>query len=354
MSDDLDDESLAKAPPTTGVDGTLYALARTAMREYIPIYLELARKTHGLAVVEPIHVQMAAERLIVLAGIGSPLDPNTTSPEQTVDEWDHKTIPFDLELAITRGVYLQLRSKIAQFADELEQATHSFHDFDAAYIAQHPYLLPILQRVAGIASKAMLKRRIGSASDAGISLVAAERLASLLNQRQSGQTISRAQLLQSVEPTLEGIVRDLVGRVLLEDIVTDALDEAGILYKRESEYRQLEGVVYSFRADYVIPDELHPRAFIEVRKSSSRHASLYAKDKMFSAINWKGRNKELLAILIVDGPWTSESLRALAQVFDYVVPLHAVAEVTQTILAYLSGDTTKLKWHITFSVDAAT
>jgi hypothetical protein len=47
--------------------------------------------------------------------------------------------------------------------------------------------------------------------------------------------------------------------------------------------------------------------FIEVRKSSSRHASLYAKDKMFSAINWKGKTPDLLAALVVDGVETSRS-----------------------------------------------
>ena len=76
-------------------------------------------------------------------------------------------------------------------------------------------------------------------------------------------------LIQSIEPTLEGIVRDLVGKVLLEGIVASALEDAGIPYKRESEYGTLKGVVYSFQADFVIPDEHRPMAFVEVRKSSS-------------------------------------------------------------------------------------
>jgi hypothetical protein len=129
--------------------------------------------------------------------------------------------------------------------------------------------------------------------------------------------MTRAQFLQSIEPTLEGIVRDLVGRVLLESIVANALDEAKVAYKRESEYNALKGVVYDFRADFVIPNAESPKAFIEVRKSSSRHASLYAKDKMFSAINWKGKNKDLVAVLVVDGPWTAETLRVMTKVFDY-------------------------------------
>jgi len=128
--------------------------------------------------------------------------------------------------------------------------------------------------------------------------------------------------LQRLEATLEGIVRDLVGRVLLESIVASALEKLNVPFKRENEYSFLKGVVYNFRADFIIPNEINPKVFIEVRKSSSRHTSLYAKDKMFSAINWKGNNKELLAVLVVDGEWTKETLTVMANVFDYVIPIN--------------------------------
>jgi hypothetical protein len=104
----------------------------------------------------------------------------------------------------------------------------------------------------------------------------------------------------------------------------------------------------------VIPNEKAPKAFVEVRKSSTRHASLYAKDKMFSAINWKGRNRGLLAVLVVDGPWTAETLRVMAKVFDYIVPLGAVSQVAKAISAYLAGDMSKIKWIIEFSIRPAT
>ncbi len=154
---------------------------------------------------------------------------------------------------------------------------------------------------------------------------------------------------------MEGIVRDLIGRVMLESIVESALLEAKIPFRREEEYSALTGVIYDFRADFVIPTEEAPSAFIEVRKSSSRHASLYAKDKMFSAINWKGKHPEMLAILVVDGEWTADTLRAMAKIFDYVVPLANVTELAQTIADYLAGDRSKLKWLVDFSIrDAAT
>ena len=83
---------------------------------------------------------------------------------------------------------------------------------------------------------------------------------------------------------------------------------------REDEYEALGGVIYDFRADFVLPNPKDAKAFIEVRKSSSRHASLYAKDKMFSAINFKGKKKDLLGVIVVDGEWTGETLRAMANI----------------------------------------
>ena len=140
---------------------------------------------------------------------------------------------------------------------------------------------------------------------------------------------------------------------MLESIVESALTVAGVPFKREEEYASLSGVVYDFRADFIVPNEVSPKAFIEVRKSSSRHASLYAKDKMFSAINWKGKHRDMLAVLVVDGEWTAETLRVMANVFDYVVPLRHVNDLARAIAEYLAGDTKKLKWLIDFKITAA-
>ena len=141
--------------------------------------------------------------------------------------------------------------------------------------------------------------------------------------------------------------------MLLESIVDSALRKHGIPFKREEEYASLGGVIYDFRADFVLPDEAEPAAFIEVRKSSSRHASLYAKDKMFSAINCKGKHKEMLGVLVADGEWTAETLRVMANVFDYAVPISRVNDLTETLGAYLNGDKTRLKWLIEFRITPA-
>ncbi len=165
--------------------------------------------------------------------------------------------------------------------------------------------------------------------------------------------MNKGEILQRLESTLEGIVRDLVGRVLLESIVDSALRKQQVPFLREEEYTSLTGVIYDFRADFVLPNDREPLAFIEVRKSSSRHASLYAKDKMFSAINWKGRHKNMLGVLVVDGEWMAETLRVMANVFDYVVPISRINELSQTLADYIAGDKSKLKWLIDFRINAA-
>ena len=334
-------------------NGTLYALANEAMEREIFDYLAFAKETGGLHAVEAHHLGTERRRRVILSGIGSALDPDTTSGQEVADEWARfRAIPFDVERALTPGVYLELRALVNTLVTELDAQTAGFKSFTPAYIQANPRMLPILMRLANVSSKAELKRIVGSISDNRISRPAAEKLVTRL-AAQAGTVPSRAQLLQSVEPTLEGIVRDLVGRVLLESVVANALDSIGVPYLRESDYDALVGVVYDFRADFVVPTAESPLAFIEVRKSSSRHASLYAKDKMFSAINWKGRHPRLIAVLVAEGPWTGETLRVLARVYDYVVPLNHINDVVESLAAYLGGDSSKLRWLIEFAIRPA-
>jgi hypothetical protein len=195
----------------------------------------------------------------------------------------------------------------AELLDILEKNTNNYTVFDSDYIHNNPSLLPLFQHLSGVFSKSKLKNIVGSVSDNSISISASIRLSKLLKDTVDPNNINKGEILQRLEAILEGIVRDLVGRVLLESIVASALEKLDIPFMRENEYSSLKGVVYNFRADFIVPNEISPKVFIEVRKSSSRHASLYTKDKMFSAINWKGNNKELLAVLVVDGEWTNQN-----------------------------------------------
>ncbi|MBI1832127.1 MAG: hypothetical protein HYR84_11830 [Planctomycetes bacterium] len=331
---------------------TLYQEADAEIRSCIEVYLELMRVTKGLSDVKPEHLKQERARVILLAGLA--IQQFDVTPEQAVEEWKRRqAVPFDLEAAITHGVYRNIRQCGIRFLNSVEKMTENFTSFDPDFIHKNPYLLPLLQHIAGVFSKSALKKQVGSVLDTSISKPASQRLSRLLHERVDPKTVNKGEILQRLESTLEGIVRDLVGRVLLESIVANALLDQKVPFKREDEYENLPGVVYDFRADFVIPDEKKPMAFIEVRKSSARHASLYAKDKMFSAINWKGKNTKLLAVLVVDGEWTGETLRVMANVFDYVVPINRVPELVETIKAYLGGDKTKLKWLIQFKIAPA-
>ena len=240
-----------------------------AIKDCISVYLELVEKTKGFNALTVEQLKTTKERVVVFGRIGSSLDHEKAPPEAVLEEWKHtRAVPFDVESGITKGVYLLLRERTSQLLTELEQATKGFTQFDAKYITDNPHMLPILQRLANISSKAELKRKIGSVSDNSVSSRAAERLAELLNERKPGSTLKRPEILQSIEPTLEGIVRDLVGRVLLESIVAKALDDTHVPYKRESEYEYLEGVLYNFRADFICANRGKPR------KPSLRYGSL--------------------------------------------------------------------------------
>jgi len=71
---------------------------------------------------------------------------------------------------------------------------------------------------------------------------------------------------------------------------------------------------------------------------------------MFSAINWKGKHKKILGIIVTEGEWTNESLITMSKVFDYVVPLASSEMLAQNIKKYLDGDNSILKWIINFSI----
>lgn len=331
---------------------TLYQLADAEIRSCVADYLVLSMDTRGFSDVLESSIDSPRKGVILLAGINASTE--DVSAENVVREWQRrKAIPLDVEAGVTEGVYMNIRGAGIRYLEEVRAGTNGFRKWPPDFIREHAHTLPLLQHLAGVFSKASLKKLVGQVSDNLISRPAAGRLAFLLESRVVPEQVREGEILQRLEATLEGIVRDLVGRVMLETIVESALQNAGIGYKREDEYSRLSGVIYNHRADFVIPDETAPKAFIEVRKSSSRHASLYAKDKMFSAINWKGKHQDILGILVVDGEWTTETLKIMSGVFDYVVPLRHVNDLAVTVAQYVAGDASKLRWLIDFKITPA-
>lgn len=328
---------------------TLYEYAGKMMQQSIGHYFELVEKTNNFTDFKIECFDTDYARQMILAGKSQ--EYIGLDAKQCLDAVERvSAIPFDIEKGVSAFVYENSRLHIQKLIDEAKLLTNEYSSIDAKSIKNCPYLLPIWQAALNISSKSNLKAIFGSASDQNISGPSSVKIAQYANSYFSNNEISDIQIKERIERTLEGIVRDLVGRMLYEAIVKDALDNAGVPYLPEEAYSGIEGVVYKFRADFVIPNEKNPLAFIEVRKSSSRHASLYAKDKMFSAINWKGKHKKMLGIVVAEGEWTNESLSSMAKVFDYVVPVSKSKELANKIKRYLEGDQSILKWIIDFEI----
>lgn len=329
---------------------TLYQHATDQMRELVESLLQLSKRTNNFNSPPDLIWKEDDSSALLLGGLGqytgSPLPVNRRK-----DAWlARSAISFSIEHAATGVLYRRLRPFIIKMTEAAFAETAGFSNVSAEWIHDNAHFLPVIMHAAGIFSKQELKRIVGSVSDTHISRPASRRLAKFLSSLGPEAFAQPEQIQERMKTTTEGIVRDLVGKLLLEEFVASALRDAGVPFRRESEYKSLAGVVYDFRADYVVPNEVEPLAFLEVRKSSSRHASLYAKDKMFSAINWKGRHPNCLGIIIVDGPWTEKSREIMANVFDYVVPIGRAAEIARTIRRYLDGDKTVLRWLIEFRI----
>lgn len=329
-------------------------MAQIAMDEEIARYLDLLECTDGLTSIKDTHLTSSKTAQLFAGGIDSAIPegcPNEA--EFLVAEYARKTaITFDVETAVCIGVYNSIRPHAKELYLAAKKGTKDFTSFIPEEIKAKPYLLPVFQSTLKV-SKSQLKKKVGSVSDNTISGPASIRLADQLQHSLKPNDYVEENVLQRMEVTLEGIVRDLVGRVLFEEVVAHALDKQGVKFLREDEYSSISGVVYDFRADFILPNPENPIAFIEVRKSSSRHASLYAKDKMFSAINWKGKHKNLIGVIVVEGEWTQATLRTMASVFDYVVPLSKSAELAKILKRAQDGDESVLKWLIHFSISPA-
>ena len=136
-------------------ESTFYELAQNEMQRLIAIYIELSATTAAFTNVRPIVVESDNARRILLADIGSSLDPEDSSPEEAVAEWSRmKAVTFETEPAVTNGVYFHLRPYGQRFLDQIQADTGGFEEFSPEYVSANPHFLPIFQHLAGIFSKA--------------------------------------------------------------------------------------------------------------------------------------------------------------------------------------------------------
>ncbi len=332
---------------------TLYQHATKKMREIVDVMLLLAQESINFHQPTDVHFSDIDKATILLCGKGYLINDVPIEIEDRKNAWlSRSAITFGIERSATSLLYQKIQPFIVQLVENAFSETNNFNSISSTWINQNPFYLPVLMHALGIFSKRDLQKIIGkgTASDTKISKPVSEKLAELFNDIDINTIPNKIQIIERIKRTTEGIVRDLVGKLLLEDFVAQALENEDVPFLREEQYEAITGVVYDIRADFVIPSPDAPKAFIEVRKSSSGHASLYAKDKMFSAINWKGRHHNCLGIIIVDGPWTQSTLEIMGRVFDYVIPVEHANEVARKIRDYLNGDQSILRWMIQFHI----
>lgn len=331
---------------------TLYRHATKQMQDIIEKMLSVAEETNNFTNPSDAIWNNEEASILLLCGKGFHLSEIPEDPKDKANSWlGRLAISFSLERSASSLLYQKIQPFINDLVFDSFSQTESFTKVTPEWIFENPQFLPVLMHAIGAFSKRDLEKELGtsSLSDNGLSRPTCVKLASKFSEVRDYP--SEIQILERMKSTTEGIVRDLIGRLLLEDFVAQALRKEKIPFLRESEYESLSGIVYDFRADFVIPDSENPKAFIEVRKSSAGHASLYAKDKMFSAINWKGKHKECLGFVIVEGPWTQATLEVMAKVFDYVIPVEKSYEAAKKIREYLDGDISVLRWLIQFRID---
>lgn len=184
---------------------TLYAVATAEMKRLIKVYLDLTEKTTNFAKVSSKDLRGEDARRLLLAGIGSGLDPFKVSAADAVAEWERRqAVPFDVETSITTGVYIRLREAAERLYGALHRSTGGFSKFEPAFISANPQYLPLLQHIGGLFSKAQLKRQVGSVNDTSISAPAAQRLAAYLRSRVEPASVRKGEVLRRLDSTFGG------------------------------------------------------------------------------------------------------------------------------------------------------
>lgn len=331
---------------------TLYQFGKEATLSLIGDYLSLLEATHGLDDVRPEHLANEAWKLFLLGGKGVTQQDVPEDPSAALRLYEgRRAVTHDIQSAVAGPLYVQMRQHARALADRADELSGNFTELSADQLRAEPELLPVFMHAAGVFSMSVLRREVGAVADTGMSAPAAARTVAALVPR-FPDDVDPERLVERLGSTIEGQVRDLLGRYLLESVVEAAFARLNVPFQKEEEYTSLAGVVYDHRADFIVPAADSPKLFVEVRRSSARHSSLYAKDKMFSAINWKGRHDDLIGVLVIDGEWSQHSRLALAQVFDYVLPVSSADELARVAKAYIEGDASRLLRLIRFEISA--
>jgi hypothetical protein len=260
------------------------------------------------------------------------------SAKENRDAW--KTAGIDFEHAVAAGqvVAAKLRIRAAEIVEFVFDETDQLTKVTPEWIMAHPYTLPVFANATGTISKKRFKNqfKLTTASDRSIGRTDATRIAEGI---QPDMVLAPREVIAGMESLIEGIVRDQIGKVVNEAFIQQALDRRGVPYVRdEGGSNQIEGMVSASRADIAAPDNNDPKVFIEVRKSTANHASLYASSLMFSALDRRGRHPKSLAIMLYDGAWSGATKALMESAFHYVLHVLESDRAADIVRRHLDGE----------------
>lgn len=271
----------------------------------------------GFSDVSQAHFSCAHKKPLLLAGKNVP---ETQHALIEVAAWNALDVEFDRAAAAGFVVTGRLREMAVRLTDFTLEETRGLADLTADWLMRYPFSLPILVAISGKRSRKKFKAdlNVTNASDKKIGSTDAIRIVEAMK---GVQVPTAPEILAALESTIEGIVRDQIGKAVNESVVSQALNARGLegLYVRdEGGTKCIEGVLGASRADFAFPCNVEPKAFIEVRKSTSNHAAMYAHDLMWSVANRNGKHKGILAVFVYDGIWSKTTLTQLREAFDHV------------------------------------
>jgi hypothetical protein len=259
------------------------------------------------------------------------------SPEANMDAWHGSSVSFAHSVAAGTVVTAKLRRQAEKIVKFVFDATSSLTDMTVDWIVGHPFALPVFASATGTTSKKFKsEQNIGNTRDWRIGRTDAARIVATLK---SGKILPKREIMAGMESVIEGIVRDKIGKVINEDFVKRALDDHGIPYLRDAGGSAvIEGIIGASRADFAIPEAAAPKAFIEVRKSGTNHASMFSNDLSMTVIDRISRHPECVAILLIDGAWSAPAKGKLERVFDHVFHVLESDKAAATIKRHLGGE----------------
>ena len=296
---------------------------------------ELHTSTEAFSVVSPENFSCPDKAALLMAGRG--LSPSGC-PVGDHGEWKACGTDFEWASAAAAVVTGKLREQASAILDFVLSRTDGLRQIDADWIARHPFCYPVLVNISGACSKKKFNRLHGikGASDRRIGARDAARLASAVRGCEPAEA---AHVLNSMSGLIEGIVRDLIGKVVSEGYIERAVVEAGLPHVRdEGGKTSIRGILSCGRADFSFPDNVNPQAVIEVRKSADNHAALYRGDIAQKALNWKAVHHSLLAVFVYDGKWTANTLREIEEVYDHVFHVSDSDKAVEVVRRHMAGE----------------